>query len=239
MELIRLNKYLSDCGVMSRRTAEKEIEAGRVTVNGERVEVGRKILPGVDRVLYNGREVKASGERKLYVMLYKPRGYVTTMKDEHGRKCVPELLADVPARVYPCGRLDRDSEGLLLLTNDGDVAEKLMHPKHHVEKVYHVKVRGEIEPEKLKALNAPMTLDGTPIAQVKVTILSRKDGETSLKFVLSEGRNRQIRRMCEQVGLDVRRLKRVAVGSINIGMLTPGKWKYLNHTEEEYLRSLT
>lgn len=239
MEPIRLNKYLSDCGVMSRRAAEKEIEAGAVTVNGERVEVGRKILPGVDRVAYNGREIRPSGERKLYVMLYKPRGYVTTMKDEHGRKCVPELLKDVPARVYPCGRLDRDSEGLLLLTNDGDVAEKLMHPKHHVEKVYHVKIRGEIEPEKLKALNAPMTLDGAPLAPVKVTILSRKDGETSLKFVLTEGRNRQIRRMCEQVGLDVRRLKRVAVGSINIGMLTPGKWKYLNHTEEEYLRSLS
>ncbi len=238
MEEIRLNKYISDCGLMSRRAAEKEIESGSIKVNGERVEVGRKIVPGRDKVTYKGKEVKRETERKIYVMLYKPRGYVTTMSDEQGRKCIPELVSDVPARVYPCGRLDMDSEGLLLLTNDGEVAQKLMHPRNHVEKIYHVKIKGEIEPQKLKALNSPMKIDGVDIAPVKVTIISRKEGETALKFVLTEGRNRQIRKMCEQCELEIKRLKRIAIGEINIGMLTPGKWKYLNHNEAEYLKSL-
>lgn len=238
MEEIRLNKYISDCGVMSRRAAEKETENGNIKVNGETVEVGRKITIGKDKVTYKGKEIKRASEKKVYVMLYKPRGYVTTMSDEQGRKCIPELVADVPTRIYPCGRLDMDSEGLLLLTNDGEVAQKLMHPRNHVEKIYHVKVKGEIEPEKMKILNSPMNIDGVPIAPVKVSVISRKDGETALKFVLTEGRNRQIRKMCEQAGLNIKRLKRIAVGEINIGMLTPGKWKYLNHNETEYLKSL-
>ena len=238
MEEIRLNKYISDCGVMSRRAAEKAIESGEIRVNGEKVEVGRKIVAGVDTVTYKGKTVKKDTERRVYVMLYKPRGYVTTMSDEQGRKCIPELVADVPARVYPCGRLDMDSEGLLLLTNDGDVAQKLMHPRNHVEKIYHVRIKGEIEQDKLKALNVMSDLDGETIAPVRVSIISRKDGETSLKFILTEGRNRQIRRMCEKLGLEIKRLKRIAIGNINIGMLAPGKWKYLNHNEAEYLRSL-
>ena len=238
MEDIRLNKYISDCGLMSRRAAEKEIESGAIKVNGERVEVGRKIVPGKDKVTYKGKEVRRDTERKIYVMLYKPRGYVTTMSDEQGRKCIPELVSDVPARIYPCGRLDMDSEGLLLLTNDGEVAQKLMHPRNHVEKIYHVKIKGEIEPQKLKALNSPMKIDGVDIAPVKVSIISRKEGETALKFILTEGRNRQIRKMCEQCELEIKRLKRIAIGEINIGMLTPGKWKYLNHNEAEYLKSL-
>ena len=238
MEEIRLNKYISDCGVMSRRAAEKAIESGEIRVNGEKVEVGRKIVAGVDTVTYKGKTVKKDTERRVYVMLYKPRGYVTTMSDEQGRKCIPELVADVPARVYPCGRLDMDSEGLLLLTNDGDVAQKLMHPRNHVEKIYHVRIKGEIEQDKLKALNVMSELDGETIAPVRVSIISRKDGETSLKFILTEGRNRQIRRMCEKLELEIKRLKRIAIGNINIGMLAPGKWKYLNHNEAEYLRSL-
>ncbi len=239
MEEIRLNKYISDCGLMSRRSAEKEIEAGRITVNGERVEVGRKICPGIDRVTYNGREVKG-GDRKVYVMLYKPRGYVTTMSDELGRKCIPELLEDLPVRVNPCGRLDMDSEGLLLLTNDGEVHNRLVHPRFHVEKVYQVRIAGEIGPEKLKMLNEMSVLsdENEKIAPVKVSILSRKEGETLLKFVLCEGRNRQIRRMCEQAELKIKRLKRTSVGELNIGTLAPGKWKYLNHNETEYLKSL-
>ena len=223
---------------MSRRAAEKAIESGEIRVNGEKVEVGRKIVAGVDTVTYKGKTVKKDTERRVYVMLYKPRGYVTTMSDEQGRKCIPELVADVPARVYPCGRLDMDSEGLLLLTNDGDVAQKLMHPRNHVEKIYHVRIKGEIEQDKLKALNVMSELDGETIAPVRVSIISRKDGETSLKFILTEGRNRQIRRMCEKLELEIKRLKRIAIGNINIGMLAPGKWKYLNHNEAEYLRSL-
>ena len=238
MQEVRLNKYISDCGVMSRRAAEKEIEKGTIKVNGEKVEVGRKIIPGVDKVTYNGREIKMQTDKKVYVMLYKPRGYVTTMNDEQGRKCIPELVSDVPVRVYPCGRLDMDSEGLLILTNDGEVAQKLTHPRNHVEKIYHVRVKGEIEQEKVKFLNSPMKIDDVQIAPVKVSIISRKDGETALKFVLSEGRNRQIRKMCEKAELEIKRLKRIAIGNINIGMLTPGKWKYLNHNETQYLKSL-
>lgn len=237
MEEMRLQKYVSDCGLMSRRAAEKEIEAGFFTVNGEKAYIGQKIVPGIDEIKYKGRTLKGAG-KKLYVMLYKPRGYVTTMSDEEGRPCIPELLKDVPERVYPCGRLDMDSEGLLILTNDGDVANKLMHPKNHVDKIYHVKIKGEIEPEKLAALNGPMELDGYNIKPVKVTIIERKEGYTILKFVLSEGRNRQIRKMCEKFDISIIRLKRIAVGDLTIGMLTPGKWKYMNYNEVNYLKSL-
>ena len=222
---------------MSRRAAEKEIELGRFTVNGERAEIGQKIVPGVDEIKYNGKVIKQDG-KKVYVMLYKPRGYVTTMSDDEGRKCIPELLKDIPERVYPCGRLDMDSEGLLILTNDGEVANKLMHPKTHVEKIYHVKIKTEIEPEKLAQLNEPMIIDDYRIKPVKVTIIERKEGTTILKFVLSEGRNRQIRKMCEQLDLKIMRLKRVSVGELNIGMLTPGKWKYMNFKEVSYLKGL-
>ncbi|MCR5352938.1 MAG: rRNA pseudouridine synthase [Clostridiales bacterium] len=237
IESVRLQKYVSDCGLMSRRAAEKEIEAGYFTVNGEVASTGMKIVPGEDVVAYKGK-ILENGAKKLYVMLYKPRGYVTTMSDEEGRKCIPDLLSDIPQRVYPCGRLDMDSEGLLILTNDGEVANKLMHPKNHVEKVYHVKVDTEIQPEKLSLLNSPMLIDGYRIKPVKVTIIERKEGATILKFALSEGRNRQIRKMCEQAELKIIRLKRVSVGNLNIGMLSPGKWKYLNHNEITYLKNL-
>ncbi len=237
MEQMRLQKFISDCGLMSRRAAEKEIERGSFTINGVRAEIGQKIDPTKDTVLYKGKPVKGGG-KKLYVMLYKPRGYVTTMSDEEGRKCLPELLTDIPERVYPCGRLDMDSEGLLILTNDGETANKLMHPKNHVDKIYHVKVRGEIEPEKLDILTGPMEIDGYKIKPVKVSIIERKEGSTTLKFVLSEGRNRQIRKMCEIAELTVTRLKRVSVGDLTIGMLSPGKWKYMNYNEISYLKNL-
>ena len=140
MEEMRLQKYVSDAGLMSRRAAEKEIEMGYFTVNGEKATIGQKVVPGVDEIKYKGRKIEASG-KKYYVMLYKPRGYVTTMNDEEGRKCIPELLTEIPERVYPCGRLDMDSEGLLILTNDGEVANKLMHPGHGVHfRIYTAKV---------------------------------------------------------------------------------------------------
>ena len=238
MEEMRLQKYVSDCGLMSRRAAEKEIEMGHFKVNGQVAEIGQKINPAEDAVEYKGKLIEG-GIKKVYVMLYKPRGYVTTMNDEEGRKCIPELLEDLPERVYPCGRLDMDSEGLLILTNDGEVANKLMHPKHHVEKIYHVKIKGEIEPEKLGMLNGPMVLDGYKIKPVKVSIIERKEGATILKFVLSEGRNRQIRKMCEQAELTITRLKRVAVGELTIGMLRPGKWKYMNYNEISILKNMS
>ena len=237
MEERRLQKCVSDAGLMSRRAAEKEIEMGHFTVNGEKAYIGQKVVPGIDEVKYKGKRVESSG-RKLYVMLYKPRGYVTTMNDEEGRKCIPELLTEVPERVYPCGRLDMDSEGLLILTNAGEVANKLMHPKNPVDTIYHVKIKGEIEPEKLAALNQPMVIDDYKIKPVKVTVIERKERHTILKFVLSEGRNRQIRKMCEQLELQILRLKRISVGDLTIGMLTPGKWKYMNYREINYLKSL-
>lgn len=237
MEEIRIQKFISDCGVLSRRAAEKEIEAGHVTVNGKRALIGQKIDPVHDKVKVGGRLCRRT-EEKVYVMLNKPRGYVTTMSDEKGRKCIPELMKELPERVYPCGRLDMESEGLLLLTNDGTVADKLMHPRNHLEKIYHVKVRTEIAPEVITRLNEPMVIDGYKIKPVTVALIAKKDGATTLRFTLSEGRNRQIRKMCEQVGLEVMRLRRIAVGELNIGTLRPGQWRFLNHSETEYLKNL-
>lgn len=237
MEPVRIQKYVSDCGLMSRRAAEKEIEAGHFKVNGVKATIGQKIDPANDAVEYKGKLVEG-GKKKLYVMLYKPRGYVTTMKDDEGRKCIPELLEGIPDRVYPCGRLDMDSEGLLILTNDGEVANKLMHPKHHVEKIYHVKVKGEIEMETLQLLNSAMVIDDYKIKPCKVSIIERKEGNTMLRFVLSEGRNRQIRKMCEQAELNITRLKRVAVGELTIGTLRPGAWKYMNFNEISILKNM-
>ena len=237
MEEIRIQKFISDCGVLSRRAAEKEIEAGHVTVNGKRALIGQKIDPVHDKVKVGGRLCRRT-EEKVYVMLNKPRGYVTTMSDEKGRKCIPELMKELPERVYPCGRLDMESEGLLLLTNDGTVADKLMHPRNHLEKIYHVKVRTEIAPEIITRLNEPMVIDGYKIKPVTVALIAKKDGATTLRFTLSEGRNRQIRKMCEQMGLEVMRLRRIAVGELNIGTLRPGQWRFLNHSETEYLKNL-
>lgn len=237
MEEIRIQKFISDCGVMSRRAAEKEIEAGHVTVNGKRALIGQKIDPVHDKVKVGGKPCRRT-EEKVYVMLNKPRGYVTTMSDEKGRKCISELMKELPERVYPCGRLDMESEGLLLLTNDGTVADKLMHPRNHLEKIYHVKVRTEIAPEVITRLNEPMVIDGYKIKPVTVALIAKKDGATTLRFTLSEGRNRQIRKMCEQVGLEVMRLRRIAVGELNIGTLRPGQWRFLNHSETEYLKNL-
>lgn len=237
MEEIRIQKFISDCGLMSRRAAEKEIEAGHVTVNGKKALIGQKIDPAHDKVKVGGKPCRNT-EEKVYVMLNKPRGYVTTMSDEKGRRCIPELMQDLDIRVYPCGRLDMESEGLLLLTNDGAVADKLMHPRHHLEKIYHVKVRTELPQETLQKLKEPMVLDGYQIQPVNVALIEKKDGATTLRFTLSEGRNRQIRKMCEQVGLEVMRLRRVAVGELNIGTLRPGQWRFLNHSETEYLKNL-
>ena len=237
MEEIRIQKFISDSGIMSRRAAEREIELGHVTVNDEPATIGQKIDPRHDKVKIEGKPVRNT-EEKVYVMLNKPRGYVTTMSDEKGRKCIPELMKSLDVRVYPCGRLDMDSEGLLLLTNDGAVADKLMHPRNHLEKIYHVKVRTEISPETLKKLQEPMTIDGYAIKPVTVAIVSRKEGATVLRFTLSEGRNRQIRKMCEKCGLDVMRLRRIAVGELNIGTLGPGQWRFLNGNETAYLKNL-
>ncbi|MBQ7384688.1 MAG: rRNA pseudouridine synthase [Clostridia bacterium] len=239
MDSIKLQKYFTDCGVMSRRAAEKEIAAGRVKVNGETAEAGMRIVPGVDSVTYLGKPVEMPKFKKnIYIMLNKPRGYLTTMSDDRGRATVAELVADAGARVYPVGRLDMDSEGLLLLTNDGDLALKLTHPRHEIPKIYHVKVGGVVSKETLKQLNAPMEIDGYKLLPVKTELISIKGDSSVLRMTLFEGRNRQIRKMCESVGLEVTRLTRIAIGKITLGDLAPGKWRYLTATQAEYLKGV-
>lgn len=238
MESIKLQKYFTDCGIMSRRAAEKEIECGKVKVNGVTATAGQRIIVGVDKVTYLGKPVEPPKFKKMiYVMLNKPRGYLTTMSDDRGRKTVADLVSDIGERVYPIGRLDMDSEGLLLLTNDGDLALKLTHPRHEIPKIYHVKVKGTVPQDKLKILNKPMEIDGYSLLPVKCELVSIKNDCSVLKMTLFEGRNRQIRKMCEAVDLEVVRLCRIAVGKIQLGELAPGKWRYLTSTQVEYLKS--
>ena len=240
MESIKLQKYFTDCGVMSRRAAEKEIEDGKVTVNGSVATPGMRIVPGVDEVVYRGKPVQMPKFKKnIYVMLNKPRGYLTTMSDDRGRHTVAELVADIDARVYPVGRLDMDSEGLLLLTNDGDLALKLTHPRHEIPKIYHVKVAGTVSKETLKTLNREMEIDGYKLLPVKTELISVKPDHSVLRMTLFEGRNRQIRKMCEAVDLEVLRLFRIAIGDISLGDIAPGKWRYLTSSQVKYLKGET
>lgn len=237
MEKIRIQKYISECGVMSRRSAERQIELGNVTVNGEPADIGMKIAPGEDEVCINGKPVVSEQKRSVCIMLNKPRGYVTTMRDDHGRPCVRELVEDVGCRVYPAGRLDLESEGLLLMTNDGELANRLMHPRHHIPKVYHVKIVGEVTPEQLKKLNSPMIIDDYKTKPANAVVVTGKKDHTVLAITLHEGRNRQIRKMCASLGLNIVSLKRIAVGNIKLGNLKPGTWKKLTPSQIDYLRN--
>lgn len=232
----RLQKYMADCGLMSRRAAEEEIRKGLVTVNGVPAELGTKVTPGVDQVLYKNRKVVMPRGEHVYIMLNKPAGYVTTANDEKGRPCVTDLVKAVGRRVYPIGRLDMASEGLLLLTDDGALTETLTHPRHSIPKIYNVKVKGEITEEQYKTLLSPMEIDGYPIRPVYTEVLKRKDGKTLLQMTLYEGRNRQIRKMCEQVGLQIRFLKRIAIGNLTLGRLRVGEWRYLTKEQVSYLK---
>ena len=238
-EQIRIQKFFSDCGIMSRRAAEAAIEAGEVTVNGRPAALGDKITPDRDVVLYQGKPVRARRKEYTYLMLNKPRGYLTSMTDERGRKCVTELLNGVHVRVYPVGRLDLVSEGMLLFTDDGDLANKLIHPSHSVPKSYRVKVAGEVSDEQMRILRSPIELDGKPILPVDVTVHRVDETGTVLKMDLYEGRNRQIRRMCEAAGLTVKRLNRVSIGDLKMNGLAVGRWRYLTDDEVEYLKRIT
>lgn len=235
-EKIRLQKVLADAGVASRRKAETLIEGGNVKVNGRIAQIGDKADPQRDRITVHGKPLDTHTEA-CYVMLHKPRGFITTMSDERSRKCVAELVADVPARVYPVGRLDRESEGMLLLTNDGDFANAMTHPTHHVSKTYRVTVRPGVTEDQLTALSAGVLIDGRRTAPAQVRVLTQEPGRVVLEIVLHEGRNRQIRKMCEQVGLEVARLKRTAVGPLRLGMLQPGQWRYLSAEEVRRLKA--
>lgn len=228
--LVRLQKYLADCGVASRRKSEEMIASGRVKVNGKVAQIGDKINPKKDDVTVSGKKIVRI-KKNTYIMLHKPRGFITTMSDEMDRKCVAQLIKDVGARVYPVGRLDRDSEGLLLMTNDGEFANALMHPSKHVPKTYRVTVRPGVTEEQLSQLSSGVIIDSGRTAPADVRVIQREESRTVIEIILYEGKNREIRKMCEVLGLEVARLKRTAIGSIKLGMLQQGKWREL--TEEE------
>lgn len=236
--LVRLQKYMADLGIASRRKSEQMIADGMVKVNGRTATIGDKVNPKRDKVTVRGRKIVAGAKAKrYYIMLNKPRGYVTTMSDEMGRRCVAELVKDIPARIYPIGRLDRDSEGLLLMTNDGEFANRVTHPSKHVYKVYRVTVRPAINEEQLVEMSSGMVIDGKKTAPAEVRVVQREEGRCVLEIILREGRNRQIRKMCEQLGLEVPRLKRIAVGQVKLGGLKSGAWRELTKDEVHRLQA--
>ena len=225
----RIQKLMAAAGLCSRRTAEEWIAAGRVIVNGRIARVGDKADPDRDTVLVDGSPLRGAAQH-VYLMLHKPRGYVTTLSDERGRRTAAELVADCGTRVYPVGRLDRDSEGLLLFTNDGQLTHALLHPSHQVDKTYIVSVTGA-EDGSAARLAAVDKLDGESIVPAQVEELHRSGTAAEYRVVIHQGKKRQIRRMCAAAGLEVTRLCRVAEGDLRLGGLPPGKWRYL--TEEE------
>ena len=239
MEKIRLQKYMADAGIMSRRAAEEEIKNGNVSVNGHVAELGTKIDPRNDVVAYRGKRIRYEKKEYTYIMMNKPRGYLCSTTDDRGRKCVTDLLDGVDARVYPVGRLDLVSEGILLLTDDGELKNRLTHPKHTIGKVYRVKVAGKVSDEQMEILSSELVIDGYKIQPVTVTITGEDEGGTVLKMTLFEGRNRQIRKMCEAANLTVKRLSRVSIGNIKLDGLPVGKWRYLEKHEIDYLYKAT
>lgn len=236
-EQVRLAKYFTDCNVLSRRAAEEEIRKGRVKVNGIVAEIGQKITPGVDVVEFGGKKIMPQkSTAKVYLMLHKPRGFVTTMSDEKGRPTVADLTRIAGARVYPVGRLDMDSSGLLIMTNDGELTNRLTHPRHDIPKIYHVLVAGRTTTAQLTALASPAELDGYKTQPIRVRKLAEGESETLLEMTLYEGRNRQIRRICEMQNLRVKQLVRVAIGEIELGELPEGKYKKLSAQQIAYLK---
>ena len=230
----RIQKIIASRGIASRRKAEEMITAGRVQCNGRVCLLGESADPDSDIILLDGKPLPSGGEY-TYILLHKPRGYVTTLSDERGRKTVAQLVADCPQRVYPVGRLDMDSEGLLILTNDGDFANRLMHPSHTVDKTYHVYVQSYSD-EGLYKLGQSVTLDGYTIAKPEVKAIRVTGDNALLEVIIHEGRNRQVRRMCAMAGMQVQRLIRVAEGTLQLGKLPLGKWRILTTEEVENLK---
>lgn len=238
MEKIRIQKIIADSGLCSRRKAEELIEQGRVTVNGRRCSLGDKADPARDRIAVDDKAIAAPAKEKRYIMLNKPRGYITTMSDEQGRRTAVELLDGVEERVVPVGRLDRNSEGLLLFTNDGEFANEITHPSRHVSKTYRVTIDGRVSEEQLMRLSSGVVLDdGKTTLPCTVDVLVEEPERTVLRIVIKQGLNRQIRRMCTAVGLNVGRLRRVAIGGVKLGMLKPGEWRDLTKDELRILRA--
>ena len=245
MEKIRLQKYLSECGVLSRRAAETEISAGRVAVNGIPAELGDKIDPETDEVVWNGRKIEpkhGSDRRNTYILLNKPAGYVTTLSDEKGRRTIADLIADVGTRLYPVGRLDQYSDGLLLCTDDGELTNKITHPSHHISKTYVGILTSRLDDRAIRELGVPFEVDGYMLRPFEVRRLGyTKAGNadaTVVEFVLHEGRNREIRKICAHHGYKLARLTRVAIGNLPLGDLPSGKWRHLTDEEVAYLKSV-
>lgn len=236
---VRLQKFMAEQGVASRRKSEELILAGKVKVNGHVAQIGMKINPRKDLVTVGKQKLTNVKNRKMvYIMLNKPRGYVTTVSDELGRKTVMDLLPDFGVRIYPVGRLDKDSEGLLLLTNDGSFTNCMTHPSHEYAKVYRVTVRPAVDDNILYNLRNGIEIDGRVTAPCDVTVLTEEENRVVLEFVLHEGRNRQIRKMCESQGLEVARLKRISIGPIKLGMLKQGDYRELSEQDvKKLLRS--
>lgn len=230
-ETVRIQKYCSDCGVLSRRAAESEIAAGKILVNGQTATLGQKIDPETDVVEYAGRRVLPRQKSYRYLLYHKPRGVVCTLRDEKGRRTVADEVKIPGVRVYPVGRLDLDSEGLLLLTDDGEFANRLTHPRHDISKIYEVTFASPVTDAQLRVLTAPMKMDGYQLLPIGVRTLS----PDKLEITLWEGRNRQIRRMCEVAEMKITRLRRVAIGSIRLGDLPKGRWRDLSPEELKIL----
>lgn len=235
---IRIQKVLSEAGILSRRKAEEYIKAGRIKVNGHPAQPGQPVNVRADRITIDGVAVNFPRTKtNVYYMLYKPRGFVTTMQDELGRKCVAELVKDIPQKVYPVGRLDKDSEGLILFTNDGAFANTIMHPRNQIGKTYRVTIHSVVNEEKLLKLATGVELEDGKTAPAQVHVLETDPHRTVLQITIFEGKNRQIRRMCEAVNMDVARLKRISVGPQRLGMLAPGKYRELKISEVTALRN--
>ncbi|WP_074714146.1 MULTISPECIES: pseudouridine synthase [Ruminococcus] len=237
MEKIRIQKMIADCGVCSRRKAEELITQGRVKLNGHPVKLGDK-CGFKDIITVDGERIYMPKKRSFtYLMMNKPRGYVTTVSDELDRRCVMDLLEDVEERVYPVGRLDRNSEGLLLFTNDGEFANSIMHPSRHISKTYRVTVRPDITDEQLVRLSEGVEIDGKKTLPASVVVKTKEEGRVVLLMTIKEGRNRQIRKMCEAVGLEVARLRRISIGPLKLGMLKPGTYRELTPDELRAIRN--
>lgn len=234
---IRLHKYLAECGIASRRRCEELIRQGRIRVNGATAKPGDAVDPGVDIVLFNGEPVRR--ETQVHILLNKPRGVITSLRDPHHPRTVLDCLAGVSARVFPVGRLDMDVEGALLLTNDGELAYRLTHPRLQIEKVYVARVRGRMTPATAARLERGVKLQDGMTAPVRVAILNRERTSTVIEIRLHEGRKREIKRMCAHVGHEVLDLQRIAIGNINIHGLQVGQWRYLRKSEVAGLRKLT
>ena len=230
----RVQKIIARAGVCSRRAAEDLLRAGRVCINGAVAALGDQADAGVDEITVDGKPLHTAPDT-IYLMLHKPRGYVTTLKDEYGRQTAAELVADCGERVFPVGRLDKESEGLLLFTNDGELMQQLIHPSGEIDKTYHVTVRGTLENAAQK-LSDLRDVDGEPIRPARVRVLERRPRELVLEIVIHEGKNRQIRRMCRQCGLEVARLQRVAEHTLTLGDLPSGQWRYLTKEEVQTLK---